>query len=450
MLSGRVCSLRLAEDAENEICPVCDGSLFLLSESCPLCCDDNGAQSLDHSRSLFDHDSSDVFGRDADRHRCVVCEDTRYLLSESCPLCCGTSRFDDKYSPTSFFCDVCKKDLQSAASLAGHELGRRHLYRQAIAAAGAPVGSRLGASLHAACAPPHFTEESLFECLAAGRFSRIIVCTGAGVSTAAGIADFRSPGGLFQELRAKFGGRFPEVLQNPEVILSRSFARRNPDFWKGEMEPWLCSWKCSSATPTVTHRFCAWLHRRGWLKRIYTQNVDGLHVQMELGLPVEKLVECHGALRDGSIVLYGDSLPRCFEQRCAEDFPSSFDPECSVDLILVLGTSLQVAPFCALPNMAPRGCTRVLVNHPLSDCLSNAWTPEHRDNEVIDLAIGFGRQPPATTRIAQRSVQLRPLWFDKGANKRWSQLLVESSCDAFVNRFFASPGARAAQLCLDV
>lgn len=435
MLSGRACSARLAEDAENEICPVCDGSSFLLSESCPLCCDGDGAQSLDHSRSLLDPDSPDVFGQESDRHG----QDAQ-----------DTSRSDEKYFPASFFCHLCKKDLQSAASLAGHKLGRRHLYRQAIAAAGTPLGSQLGPSLHAACAPPRFTEESFFEWLAAGRFSRIIVCTGAGVSTAAGMADFRSPGGLFQELRTKFGGRFPEVMQSPEVMLSRGFARRNPDFWKEEMEPWLCDWKCGSAAPTATHRFCAWLHRCGWLKRIYTQNVDGLHARMELGLPVEKLVECHGALRDGSIVLYGDSLPRCFEQQCAEDFPKVSKPECNVDLILVLGTSLQVAPFCALPNMAPRGCTRVLVNHPLSDCLSNAWTPEHRENEVIDLAIGFRQQPSPTTRIAQRSVQLRSLWFDSGANKRWSQLLVESSCDDFVHRFFASPGARAAQFSLDV
>merc|ERR1711924_12754 len=48
--------------------------------------------------------------------------------------------------------------------------------------------------------------------------------------------------------------------------------------------------KWSSAVPTSTHWFCSWLHHQGWLKRDYTQNVDGLHLYPELDLPAHKVV----------------------------------------------------------------------------------------------------------------------------------------------------------------
>ena len=49
------------------------------------------------------------------------------------------------------------------------------------------------------------------------------------------------------------------------------------------------------------------------------------------------------------------------------------EPEEPADLLLVFGTSLQVAPFCGVPNLCTKNCTRVLVNSPLKDCLENGW-----------------------------------------------------------------------------
>merc|ERR1712032_442602 len=116
-----------------------------------------------------------------------------------------------------------------------------------------------------------------------------------------------------------------------------------------------------------------------------------------------------GALRDGSVVMYGDPLPRRFGQCCEADFRSpSVGTE--VDLILVFGTSLRVAPFCTLPNMAPQGCHRVLVNNNMGHCLRN-----HASGKS---------------------------WCDTNASKRWRQLLIESDSDAWVGRFFASPAAQ--------
>ncbi|CAD7937585.1 unnamed protein product [Amoebophrya sp. A25] len=57
-----------------------------------------------------------------------------------------------------------------------------------------------------------------------------------------------------------------------------------------------------------------------------------------------------------------------------------------VDLIFVFGTSLQVSPFCAIPNLAAKNCVRVLVNSPLQDCLENGWSKKKQRNscKVLD------------------------------------------------------------------
>ena len=250
-----------------------------------------------------------------------------------------------------------------------------------------------------------------------------MVCTGAGVSVAAGIPDFRSKGGLFETIRSRFGGRFPEVLSRPETLLSRSFVTGHPDAWRDEISPWLATWKQSAARPTPTHRFCRWLHDQGVLVRLYTQNVDGLHTHEDLFTATwaEKVVECHGSIRDGSIVLYGDALPPRVAHCLAEDFGAGSD----IDLMIVFGTSLQVAPFCAIPNLAPRGCARVLVNLALDDCLANAWSRarSRRKHLRLDCYGGPGHcgvGQASSMKLAGRAVQLGALWTD---DRRWRQLL---------------------------
>jgi len=117
--------------------------------------------------------------------------------------------------------------------------------------------------------PRPLTEEALFFRLARGDFKSVVVCTGAGVSKAAGIPDFRSSGGLFESIRRRFGDDFPEVLSDPEMLLSRSFKNRHAQAWHTHVLPWLDA--CfeayiREAQPTRTHHFCAWLHRQGWLR----------------------------------------------------------------------------------------------------------------------------------------------------------------------------------------
>ncbi|CAK9044667.1 unnamed protein product [Durusdinium trenchii] len=256
---------------------------------------------------------------------CPVCDGTGFLLEDVCPLCEGEASDSES---SCHWCDICQKDIWKSG------LAERKVFPGAFARSEAP----------GPCKWKSQTEVS-------GDYRRIVVLTGAGVSTSAGIPDFRSSGGLYESIREHFGSLVPAVMDCPEELLSRRFAQQNPQLWEQKVLPWLRSWKMDAA-PTLSHHFGAWLWQKGWLQRIYTQNVDGLHLHPSLELPRDVVVECHGSMAAG-LVLYGDPLPQHFEDCCSEDFDK-------VDLVLVMGTSLQVAPFCGLPNMAPKGATRVL------------------------------------------------------------------------------------------
>ena len=123
-------------------------------------------------------------------------------------------------------------------------------------------------------------------------------------------------------------------------------------------------------------------------------------------------------MRDDTVVFYDDPLPEKFYKTLEIDFKCGFG-DVPVDLILVMGTSLQVSPFCAIPNLAPKSATRVLVDPNPGQVLSlNPWTIK------IELA---GRQ-----------VELCSLW--KKEESRWeNELLIESTSDNFVQKFFESP-----------
>eukprot|EP01045_Picozoa_sp_COSAG04_P001033 COSAG04_NODE_31_length_35649_cov_21.693052_2_plen_390_part_00 len=331
------------------------------------------------------------------------------------------------------WCEVCQLDLQSAASLAGHVAGRKHQRR----CGRAPPRREL---------LPALAQEDFISAFGRGQYRRVVVLTGAGVSTAAGVPDFRSAGGLFGQIRERFGARWPELHAEPERLLSRAFATAHPEAWEAEVQPFLQSIKHPGAGPTATHHFCAWLHERGWLRRVYTQNVDGLHTDPSIGLPRERVCEVHGALRDSSIVLYGDPIPDRFGDCAAQDFPVGGQCGEAVDLVLVLGTSLQVAPFCALPNLAPRGSTRVLVSLKLADCLQNSWSLRVRtgaygcNDRGSDHGLSQASQTDAGVNIGKhKNVPLRQMWRgERKAGRRWRQLLVEGDCDAFISRLRAA------------
>jgi Sir2 family len=120
------------------------------------------------------------------------------------------------------------------------------------------------------------------EWIRSGQAKKILVVTGAGVSVAAGIPDFRSPGtGLYDNLK-KYN------LPYPEAVFDIQFYQKNPQpFIQLASELWPASSSSSLGgcaankddakyKPTLTHCFLALLAEKELLLRVYTQNIDGL------------------------------------------------------------------------------------------------------------------------------------------------------------------------------
>jgi hypothetical protein len=101
----------------------------------------------------------------------------------------------------------------------------------------------------------------------AGHMSRIIVVAGAGLSVAAGIPDFRTPGtGLYDNLQ-KYNLPYPEAVFDLDFFAKhpQPFVQLARELWPGLV-----------FRPTLTHSFLTLLHQKGLLLRCYTQNIDGL------------------------------------------------------------------------------------------------------------------------------------------------------------------------------
>jgi NAD-dependent SIR2 family protein deacetylase len=209
---------------------------------------------------------------------------------------------------------------------------------------------------------------------------KIVIISGAGVSCGAGIPDFRTPGtGLYDNLQEYH-------LPYPEAIFDVDFYVRRP-------HPFLTLakkiWPGLRHSPTFTHSFVAVLARKDKLLRNYTQNFDGL--ELLASVPEEKVMECHGHFRSAScitcskpmdgikckeIILNSNEVPKCDAPKCngfvkpdivffGEGLPERFfnllskDVE-DIDLLLVIGTSLHVAPVSNIPSFVD--CRRVLIN----------------------------------------------------------------------------------------
>ncbi|KAG5960473.1 hypothetical protein E4U58_004655 [Claviceps cyperi] len=225
---------------------------------------------------------------------------------------------------------------------------------------------------------------------------QIVVLAGAGISTSAGIPDFRSPGtGIYSHL-ARLN------LPDAEAVFDLDFFRENPlPFYclARELYP-------GKFYPTVSHAFLALLAKKGVLLKVFTQNIDCL--ERRVGVPPEKIVEAHGSFatqrcidckkefpdREMKLHVADATVPYCKDPHCrgivkpdivffGEAMPTLFRDNCqypaTADVILVMGTSLSVAPFSATPDMAPGGTPRVLINKERVGSLG------HRTDDVLVL-----------------------------------------------------------------
>jgi NAD-dependent deacetylase len=205
------------------------------------------------------------------------------------------------------------------------------------------------------------------------RSRRAVAFTGAGVSTASGVPDFRSPGGMWSRYQ-------PVTLQ--EFVASED-ARRA--YWRYKKETYA---DFAAARPNAAHHALARLEGDGRLLAVITQNIDGLHQEagsravVELhgtnrrvvclecgrgyaarliqdrllaGCEVPLCDDCGGVLKAATIS-FGQPLPR-------EVWAEASRLATACDLLLVLGSSLLVHPAAALPGAAASaGAAVVIVN----------------------------------------------------------------------------------------
>jgi NAD-dependent deacetylase len=197
---------------------------------------------------------------------------------------------------------------------------------------------------------------------ALGESGRVVLLSGAGLSTSAGIPDFRGPNGIYRR----------KMNVDPEQIFDIDFFHRRPEFFYEFHREFLRI--LDQVEPTFSHRFFTHLEREGKLTGIVTQNIDSLHQRAG----TRNVLEIHGGIWSSSctscrrsydydtskrkmleetvphcacggvikpdIVFFGENvkhLERC--QRIVHD----------ADLLFVVGSSLAVTPAARLPAMCP-------------------------------------------------------------------------------------------------
>jgi NAD-dependent deacetylase len=206
---------------------------------------------------------------------------------------------------------------------------------------------------------------------------RIVVLTGAGISTDSGIPDFRGPNGVWtKNPKAEKMSNIRYYLSDPEVRRLAWQARLGSVAWE--------------ARPNVGHRSIVALQERGQLHGLITQNVDGLHQQA--GVRDELVIEVHGTMHwtrcwDCSErlpmaetlkrVRAGEEDPAC--QSCGGilksdtiSFGQSLVPEVidrafrvarECDLLIAVGSTLAVYPVAnTVPEAKRNGADIVIVN----------------------------------------------------------------------------------------
>jgi NAD-dependent deacetylase len=207
--------------------------------------------------------------------------------------------------------------------------------------------------------------------------SRIVVLTGAGVSTESGIPDFRGPEGVWtRDPRA-------ERLSNIGYYVADPAIRR--EAWQRRLDH--PAWH---ARPNAAHQALAALDAACRISLLVTQNIDGLH--LAAGSSPERTIEIHGSIRDSACLACGDRRPMAEtldRVRAGEadppclvcggilksatiSFGQNLDPELltraeaaadEAELFLAVGTSLTVYPVARLPERTlAAGGRLVIVN----------------------------------------------------------------------------------------
>eukprot|EP01041_Mallomonas_annulata_P004555 gene4555-9036_t len=243
-----------------------------------------------------------------------------------------------------------------------------------------------------------------------GNIKNIVVLTGAGVSCASGIPDFRSPGGMYETLRPELltatSSQKRKLKMDPTQVVSFDMFSQNQFPYLEVRRPFILGTAEKKWLPTLTHFFCKVLFDKGILRRLYSQNIDGLDRQTNI--PPELVINVHGTIATASCefcktpvsneefchsmrtnirniyddndetaptqsknivckhchspgvkpdtVLYGRNLPPQFFSGVTADFPDN------TDLLIITGTSLTVHPACDIVTKILPSTPRLVVD----------------------------------------------------------------------------------------
>lgn len=196
-----------------------------------------------------------------------------------------------------------------------------------------------------------------------------VVFTGAGISTESGLADYRSPRGLWRGIDPRKVATISALYNNPGDFYDY-YRMRLPSMGKAE--------------PNQGHRVLAQLQHEMLLNAIITQNVDSLHQKAG----ASRVIELHGNLREAScmkckkiypidVLLPGEGLPKCKDCNgllkpnvilFGESLPHEALRQAEMEskraqLFVVIGSSLEVSPANHFPLMArDKGAKLVIIN----------------------------------------------------------------------------------------
>jgi len=120
------------------------------------------------------------------------------------------------------------------------------------------------------------------------KYSKIVFMVGAGISTLAGIPDFRSNTGLFKQLQDKYNLSKPD-----EFFWKKTFLEKPQYFYE-----FTKLFDLSKINSTITHKFINFLVKKNIVKCVCTQNIDGLEIKAKI--PNEKLIFAHGNFYTGN------------------------------------------------------------------------------------------------------------------------------------------------------
>jgi NAD-dependent deacetylase len=190
---------------------------------------------------------------------------------------------------------------------------------------------------------------------------RIVALTGAGISTAAGIPDFRGPNGIYVTYQ-----------YDPEKTFDIDWFDSDPHYFFDFARDFLST--IDHIQPTQTHMFLAELEQQGQLRSVITQNIDGLHEKAGS----KNVIDMHGSFQQGHCRKCGQSysrdelkrkildegIPHCdrcngvikpdivFYGEAVHGMEEAESEARHADLFLAIGTSLTVYPAAMLPQFS--------------------------------------------------------------------------------------------------